>query len=102
MKQLFSSDAVMGIKEFFDYDPVTDKAQLSVEQDVGKLVRVNNDVYNEYTSLDRWGDGQRVAQIPITIYNKLRKEGIVDDPAAFRRWLNDPENKVFRTRPGKV
>jgi hypothetical protein len=26
----------------------------------------------------------------------------VDDPAAFKRWLNDPDNRFFRTSPGTL
>jgi hypothetical protein len=33
---------------------------------------------------------------------ELKQQGIIDDPKALRRWLNDPDNRYFRTRPGRV
>ncbi len=50
----------------------------------------------------RWGEGQRVASIPMTVYWELKRRGVVDDQGALRRWLNDPDNRFFRTRPGAV
>jgi hypothetical protein len=35
-------------------------------------------------------------------YMDLKKKGILDDQVALKRWLNDPENRYFRTRPGQV
>ena len=102
MKQLFSKDAATGITEYFHYDPVTDQATIETVQDYSPIAEHNAAQYREVTSLDRWGDGKRVATIPLAIYNRLKKEGITNDQAALRRWLNDPENRVFRTRPGKV
>jgi hypothetical protein len=43
----------------------------------------------------------------MTVFDELNKKGIVRgfhviDHKAFRRFLNDPDNKVFRTREGTV
>jgi hypothetical protein len=38
----------------------------------------------------------------VNVYYDLKRRGIIDDPAAFRAWMNDPDNRVFRTRPGRV
>jgi hypothetical protein len=32
----------------------------------------------------------------------MKEEGKLDDEAYIKRWLNDPENRHFRVRPGKV
>ena len=32
----------------------------------------------------------------------LKAEGKLDDDAYMKRWLNDPDNRFFRTRPGQV
>ena len=45
--------------------------------------------------------GRKVARIPLTLYNELRNKGILNDQKAFRRWLNDPANKGWRTVDGK-
>jgi hypothetical protein len=45
---------------------------------------------------------QRVATLPLVLWMKLKQDGILDDPRALRRWLNDPDNRAFRTRPGRL
>jgi len=47
-------------------------------------------------------DLRHVAEVPIIIYNKAVREGWVNDRAAWKKWLNDPDNKLFRTWKGKV
>ncbi len=42
-------------------------------------------------------DTVHVARIPLVIYRQLQRLGITQDRAAFNRWLNDPDNAVFRT-----
>jgi hypothetical protein len=32
----------------------------------------------------------------------MKAEGKIDDEAYMKKWLNDPDNKFFRVRPGKV
>ena len=49
-----------------------------------------------------WGDMTRVASIPLSLYFDLKKKGIADDPVAMKRWLNDPDQRFFRTRPGRL
>jgi len=44
----------------------------------------------------------RVASIPLNVYYDLKRRGIADDPKAMKKWLNDPDNRVFRTREGTV
>jgi hypothetical protein len=43
-----------------------------------------------------------VASIPMALYYQMKAEGKLDDQAYMKRWLNSPENRFFRTRPGKV
>jgi len=43
-----------------------------------------------------------VASIPLNLYYDLKRQGIVDDPARFKKWLNDSDNRFFRTRGGRV
>jgi hypothetical protein len=44
----------------------------------------------------------KVASIPMTLFYDLKKQGIIDDPARLKAWLNNPDNRFFRTRPGRV
>jgi len=52
----------------------------------------NNFTPQDLTSKDGW---RRIGSIPMSIYVQLEKEGIAKDPKAFRRWLRDPENRVW-------
>jgi hypothetical protein len=91
-----------GTTRYFHYDDTDDSFTIETVQDVGELVEDNKAQFNEYTSLDRMGEGRRVASIPMNVYWDLKQRGIVDDPAAFKRWLNDPDNRFFRTSPGTL
>jgi hypothetical protein len=42
------------------------------------------------------------ARIPLVIYESLVKQGIAGDPKAFKRWLNDRDNRAFRVWQGRV
>ncbi|MCM0043415.1 MAG: hypothetical protein NBV65_02160 [Burkholderiaceae bacterium] len=76
-------------------------------QDVTSIVEANKAEYNATDYGARWGDFTKVASVPMTVIDDLNKKGImqgfaVRDTVAFKRWLNDPENRFFRTRPGVV
>jgi len=49
----------------------------------------------------------KIAELPLAIINDLNAKGImrgfhIQDPKALKKWLNDPDNRVFRTRGGEV
>ena len=45
---------------------------------------------------------RHVAEISMVVYQKALREGWVNDKAKMKRWLNDPDNKAFRTWQGKI
>lgn len=104
-------------RQIVDFDPATkvrrilsaDDAGLlhaSNTQDVEDRINLNKALQNEPRG--RWGEGSRVASLPLVVYEGLIQKGIINrqgavvDQRAFRRWLNDPDNRAFRTRLGKV
>ena len=91
---------------YYHEDPVTGDITLEDVMDATDLVEHNVAVSNNYDERTPWnlqGMGlNRVASIPMNVFMELKKKGIVDDKKAFRRWLNDRDNRVFRTRPGVV
>lgn len=105
-------------RRLFDYDPLTGTTQwfhwnddetftIQTEQPVDDLIEANKANFNQFSSgRDHWGEAighkTRVASIPMNVYQDLKKRGILQDQAALKRWLNDPDNAVFRTRPGNV
>lgn len=79
-------------------------------QDVSEIIDQNINEFNSYDERAKWSDhafGNKVASIPLTVIDDLNKKGImrgfhVLDEKAFRNWLNHPDNRFFRTRPGVV
>jgi hypothetical protein len=98
-KRLFSHDAEQGITKYWH---VTGNGEYVVEtvQDVSKIAEFNKRQYNETPG--KYGDVNKVASIPLSVYYQLKRQGIADDPVALKKWLNDSENQVFRTRAGKL
>ena len=103
------------MKKLFDYDPLTltkkvfhgeDNGNFAIEtvQDAAPILEANRQEINSTNA--KLGSGKedfvKVASIPMNIYMELRKQGITRDPVAMKRWLNDPDNRFFRTRAGVV
>ena len=100
--------------KLFDYDPLTKTVQwfhwdeaskgkemiIQTQQDTTDLIESNKFEYNNHD--EGWGEGRLVARIPLSIYAQLNKQGITKDQKAFRRWLNDPDNRCFRLRGGRI
>ena len=101
-KRLLDVDPFLGITEYFYYDPDTDKCVIQQVQDTTVITEQNKNLLAQSSKHDKWGDMAKVASIPMAIWADLNAKGITKDKAAFRKWLNDPENRFFRTREGQV
>lgn len=99
---ILDADPLTGIVERFHFDPETGTATITSEQTVTDLVETAKARYNSVDERARFGDFAHVAHIPAVIMADLMKRGIPQDEKAMSRWLNDPDNRVFRTRPGRV
>lgn len=83
---------------------------IQTAQDVSGIIEANKKEFNSYDERARWSDnpfGNKVASIPMTAIDDLNKQGImrgfhVVDHARFAMWLNDPDNRAWRTRPGVI
>ena len=81
---------------------------LETFQDTTPVLEKNKTDYNNYGDLKtpgKQGDGVRVASIPITVWEKWMKEtnGMIQkDTNLLKKYLNDPDNKYFRTTPTRV
>lgn len=101
--RLFDHDPITGVTEMFHYDDVTDTVTLELIQRVDERVyQAQYNAHSDHKATAWKGDWHKVASIPLVVYEDLRRQGIVDDDAAFKRWLNDRDNRVFRTKPGHV
>lgn len=101
-KRILDHDPFLGITEYFYYDSDTDKCVIQQVQNTTPIVEQNKALLAGSSSRDRWGEMTKVATIPMAIWADLNAKGITKDKAAFKRWLNDPDNRFFRTREGKV
>lgn len=102
--RLFDYDPLTGVTEVFHYDTVTDEVTMELTQTlvVDDLNAAQANAVSDYAP-ERWkGDLHHVARVPLVVLEELRKNGILDDGKALRRWLNDRDNQVFRTKPGRL
>lgn len=98
-------DVEAGIRRVFHADTDGEGFVIETIQEVSPLVEQNKALHamtDERTRFGGDGLGGRVASIPMNVYADLQRRGIADNPAAFKRWLNDGDNRCFRTRPGVV
>jgi hypothetical protein len=83
---------------------------IQTAQDVSAIVERNKQEFNSYDERAKWSDelyGNKVASIPLTAIDELNKQGImrgfhVLDNTRFAMWLNNPDNRAWRTRPGVI
>lgn len=101
-KRVLDHDPFLGITEYFYYDDDTGECRIEQVQDASRIIEQNNAQRNLTDRNTRWGEWSKVATIPMNIWADLNAKGITRDKAAFKRWLNDPENRFFRTREGQV
>ena len=99
MKRIFSHDPQNGITKYWH---VKENGEYVIEtvQDVTAIADANKRQYND--TPNKYRDVNKVASIPLPIYYELKRKGIVDDPKALAKWLNDAVNRVFRTRAGTL
>lgn len=94
-------DPASGLEQVMHVDEDTGDITLEDRQNVQALVELNKAIANEDPGNWR-ADMHRVASIPMSLFYDLKRRGIVDDEKALRKWLNDPDNRVFRTKPGRL
>lgn len=80
---------------------------LEVRQDVSGIIEKNKAEYAAIDERAKWGDLTKIATLPLAVIDDLNKKGImrgfaVTDERRFKAFLNDPDNRFFRTRPGEV
>lgn len=102
------------MSRILEYDPVTKRQQvfethadgrLTVfgQQDVTDILELSQAEYNSIDERARWKDGMNhVGRIPLEIVDDLMRCGIWYDDAALERWLDDPANRKWRVRPGRL
>lgn len=104
--EVLASDPIGKIQTIFH--PSNDEAGnyvLEERQDVTDLVEHNKAAYNSIDERARHGTFNRYASIPLNLFFDLFKKGHFRGAKLSKddkRWLNDSDNRFFRTRPGRV
>lgn len=97
---LVSHDVKTGRTVWKCYDGA--KIHFRTDYPVTAVIEDNKHYMNESQG-QRFGDGKRVASIPLNIfYDRLVEAQKQGDKKYIRRWLNDSDNKAFRTFEGNV
>ena len=99
-KRLVDFDPFTGIAHYSMWDELADAMHFIAVQDADAILDRNK---AEAAEANRhYGDIGHVARIPMPLYMELCRKGIAHDRKKFTEWLNDPDNRFFRTRPGTV
>ena len=90
-----------------NFHDVDGKYFIENSQDISGIIESNKAQFNAIDEKAKWGEWTKVASIPNVVIDELNKQGImrgfaVLDEKRFRLFLNDPDNRFFRTRPGQV
>ena len=83
-------------------DTNTGDVHMSTFQDINEIVKKNRAdrkafAIDKNSSSGRFGEFAKVASIPNVVVDQLMKSGVWFDRVAFRKWLGDPDNRIFRT-----
>lgn len=80
---------------------------IETRQDISGILESNKAQFNAIDERTKWGEFTKIASLPNVVIDDLNKKGImrgfaVIDEKRFRAFLNDPDNRFFRTRPGQI
>lgn len=106
MGRLFSLDAATKSAEYFHYDQVTGEVTIEDVQDVTDLMDVNHARRAE--RVKQSNTFRMVASVPLNIYmekeKEFREKGLRgrEKAAAWTKFLNDPDNRMFKTTEARI
>jgi len=87
-------------------DYVSDSGVISCAQDVTDIIEANKQeqMQDKFRGFRKAPTFRKVASIPIAVFDIALAQGydLMNDPDALKRFLNDPENRAFRTTLEKV
>jgi len=104
MKRLLKVDPKTG-EEMYMHQNQDGTTSIEKKQNFAGLMELNKQMNNDWQYGNMRGTQRHmahVAEIPNTVYNELvAKFGKpADNPTAWKKWLNDGENRAFRTGGG--
>lgn len=96
------------IHEEYKYDSLEDRLYIKRTQDVEPIIEANKAQYNNSDKRHRSETMNHVARIPMIMIEKwardhgIKFEEVLNNDELMRRFLNDPDNRFFRTKPGTI
>lgn len=96
---VLEEDPLTRYVQTYHFDAETERIILEGKQDVTAIIERNKRLRAEGAKGKEW---RLEASIPDSVYYELRKKGITRDPKAFAKWLNDPDNALFRTSGRRI
>jgi hypothetical protein len=75
---------------------------MSTYQDIEEIIKKNRADRKAF-AIDKnsiggkFGEFAKIASIPNVVVDQLMNNGVWFDRVAFRKWLGDPDNRIFRT-----
>lgn len=102
-----------GAFHLLDYDPATGRSVWWMLDEDGNdifrydmpadvIVDGNTAIRNQMAG-QRWGEGRRVASVPLPLYYDALDEAFLQgDQSYIKKWLNDSDNRAWRTFEGRV
>lgn len=116
-KKLWIDDAnsTSTIKTKMHIDESDNKYHFEDVQDIEPIIEENkketnlgNDALKFKGELGKHAGMTKVASIPLIVVQQLAQKGImtnagaIKDKIRFKKWLNDPDNSVFKLYNGKI
>lgn len=72
------------------------------EADITDTLDFNQACRDEFSGYTESRELKAAACIPPVVVEELMKQGIWFDPVAFKKWLNNSDNRKFRMSEGRI
>ena len=96
------------MKDITHYDELTDTLRIKRVEDVSSVLEANKRQFDVDDKSYKHDALNHVARIPLSAIEQycqqkgIKYEEFMRDERMFRQFLNDPDNRLFRTKPGRV
>jgi len=103
------------LKTRMHIDESENKYHFEDVQDIQPIIDMNkkesnlgNEALRMRVELGKHAGMTKVASIPLVVVQQLAQKGIMNqaggikDKEAFKKWLNDPDNRFFKTYNGNI
>jgi Zn-dependent M32 family carboxypeptidase len=106
MKRLLKADPKTGVQSSLVQDS-NGETRIETQQEFSNLIKLNKQMNDDWSKGQMTGTQkhmQHVAEIPNVLYHELLKKlgKPSENPKAWKQWLNNNENRAFRTGGGTV